>query len=382
MSRPWPVLLMVRELGIGGCERDLTKLAKKLDRSCFEPHVGCFHSEGLRTAELRSAGIPIVRFPVSSFKSWSAIEGSRQMGRYMKDHGIAVVHAFDVPTVLFAVPAARFHHAPVVIATQLAYRDLFSSLYQRMLRITDRLADCVVANSKAVQQYLIDKEGVPAARTYLCYNGVETEVFHPASEPKPPAVADAPLVIGTVCALRPEKRLDLLLQAFAQVRKLRDGIKLLIVGSGPVLPDLEKLRTSLGLAADCIFEPAKTDVASWMRAIDIFVMSSESESFPNALLEAMACGCAPVGSRVGGIPELISPDQTGLLFDSGDVEGLARALSLLIQDEPLRRRLSQAAARSARENFSMEINACRNQSLYQTLLERKGLRSPSPGRDH
>jgi glycosyltransferase involved in cell wall biosynthesis len=297
----------------------------------------------------------------------------------MKEHGIAVVHAFDVPTVLFAVPAARFHRAPVIIATQLAYRDLFSSLYQRMLRITDRLADCVVANSKAVQQYLIDKEGVPAGRTYLCYNGVETDVFHPAAEPRPPAVADARLVIGAICALRREKRLDLLLQAFAKVRHLGTGIKLLIVGSGPMLPDLEKLQASLGLAADCIFEPAKTDVASWMRAIDIFVMSSESESFPNALLEAMASGCTPVGSRVGGIPELISPDQTGLLFDSGDVEGLARSLAQLIQDEPLRRRLSQASVQSARETFSMEINAGRNQALYETLLARKGLLSPAAG---
>ena len=374
MSRPWPVLLMVRELGIGGCERDLTKLAKTLDRSRFEPHVGCFHSDGLRTAELRSAGIPIVRFPVSSFKSWSAIEGSRLMGRYLKDHAIAIVHAFDVPTVVFGIPAARFHRTPVVIATQLSYSELVCSLYFRLLRVTDHLADCVVANSRAVQQYLIDHEGVPAARTYLCYNGVETAVFHPALEPKPPVVADARLVIGAICALRPEKRLDLLLQAFAKVRHMGEGIKLLIVGSGPVLPDLEKLRTTLGLAQDCIFEPAKSDVASWMRAIDIFVMSSESESFPNALLEAMASGCAPVGSRVGGIPELISQDQTGLLFDSGDVDALARALASLIRDPALRRRFAQAAARSAQDTFSMEINACRNQALYETLLQQKGMR--------
>jgi hypothetical protein len=137
----------------------------------------------------------------------------------------------------------------------------------------------------------------------------------------------------------------------AKVRHLAAGLKLLIVGSGPELPNLEKLQAHLGLADDCIFEPAKTNVAPWMRSIDIFVMSSESESFPNALLEAMTSGCAPVGSRVGGVPELISQNQTGLLFDSGDVEG------------------------PARDNFSMEINARRNQALYQTLLERKGLES-------
>src|SRR5438093_4525815 len=96
VSRPCPVLLMVRELGIGGCERDLTKIAKGLNRDLFEPHVGCFHSEGLRTEELRAGGIPIIRFPVRSFGSLSALTGALQMGRYLDRHAIRLVHAFDV----------------------------------------------------------------------------------------------------------------------------------------------------------------------------------------------------------------------------------------------------------------------------------------------
>src|SRR5947207_11914065 len=111
---------MVRELGIGGCERDLTKIAKGLNRDLFEPHVGCFHSEGLRTEELRAGGIPIIRFPVRSFGSVSALTGALQMGRYLDRHGIRLVHAFDVPTVIFAVPVARAFRTPVVVAGQLS----------------------------------------------------------------------------------------------------------------------------------------------------------------------------------------------------------------------------------------------------------------------
>src|SRR6202030_2533352 len=102
-----PILLMVRELGIGGCERDLTKLAKGLDRARFEPHVGCFQENGLRSEELRAAGIPIVRFPVGSFGSWSALAGARQMGAYLRAHRIGLGHAFATPTDIFAAPAAR-----------------------------------------------------------------------------------------------------------------------------------------------------------------------------------------------------------------------------------------------------------------------------------
>jgi glycosyltransferase involved in cell wall biosynthesis len=148
-------------------------------------------------------------------------------------------------------------------------------------------------------------------------------------------------------------------------------LKLLIVGSGPVLPQLETLRDELGIAADCIFEPSKTDVAPWLRALDIYVMCSESESFPNALLEAMACGCATIGSRVGGIPELIADGTSGLLFESQSVDALSAALQKL--DPTLRRSLGQRAAAVARDTFSMQANAQRNESLYASLLARKGI---------
>jgi glycosyltransferase involved in cell wall biosynthesis len=375
MNKPIPVLLLVRELGAGGCERDLAKLAKALDRNQFTPHVGCLLSEGVRSAELRTAGVPIVRFPMKSFLSWSAVQGALQMRRYLREHEIKLVHCFDVPMVLFGVPVAYLCRSPAIVAAQLGEREYFPKSSHRLLRWTDRLADVVVANSRSMQQYLIEREQVPAERTYLCHNGVETSVFHPASEQKPPAVAGASLVIGTICVLRPEKRVDLLLKAFARVRSFLPGMKLLIVGSGPVLPQLEALRDELGIAGDCVFEPSKSEVAPWMRALDIYVMCSETESFPNALLEAMACGRAVVGSRVGGVPELITDGASGLLFESKNVEALSTALQKLIADSALRQRLAAQAAAFARETFSMAVNARRNEALYCTLLARKGIQT-------
>ncbi len=371
MPQPIPVLLMVRELGIGGAERDLAKLAKAIDRSQFSPHVGCFVAEGLRSDELRAAGVPILHIPVRSFQSWSVVAGAKVLRRYLREQQIKIVHAFDVPTILFGVTVSHFSHVPVVISSHLGARELYSKRDHRLLRFVDRFADAHVANSKFIQQYLVDREHIPANRTHLCYNGVETAIFHPAPEAKPLAVAGASLVIGTLCALRPEKRVDLLLKAFAQIQHLAPGMKLLIVGSGPMLPQLETLRLELGLGKDCIFVPAQTDVAPWMRSLDIYVMCSESESFPNALLEAMACGCSVVGSRVGGIPELINDGVTGLLFESKNVDSLAAALSKLILDPALRRRFSEQAAAFARDNLSIEVNARRNESLYRSLLNQR-----------
>lgn len=363
MPSPIPVLLMVRELTIGGCERDLTKLAKHLDRAQFTPYVGCFHPNGYRADELREAGIPIVEFPVRSFYSYSAIRAARIMRRFLREHKIQVVHPFDVPTDIFAVPVAYACRVPAVLSLQLSFRDMYTPLYRRFLRLTDPLADRIVVNSNAVRQDLIDNEGLRPDRVFLCYNGVDTSIFFPI--PKPPS---ANLTIGSLCVLREEKRLDLLLAAFAKIRHLRPGLKLLIVGSGPMLEPLEKQARDLGI--DCTFEPAQSDVAPWFHRMDIFVIASRTESFPNALLEAMACGCAPIGSNVGGIPELIDHGRSGFVFKPGSVDDLAAQLEQLVLSDDLRKSFSAAAAEKTRTRFSMEVHVETTQALYRELLGR------------
>lgn len=364
---PIPVLLTVREVGIGGCERDLTKVAIGLDRTRFEPHVGCFRPEGLRAGELRAHGVPIVQFQVRSLLSPGVWKGARQLGAYVKKHGIRVMHAFDVPMDLFAVPASRLCGIPAVISSRLSFRELVPNPHRFLLRWTDKMAHRIVVNSRAVQNELIECEHVAPQRTVLSYNGVDLRIFHP--EPRARKVfQDASVVIGAVCALRREKRLDLLLDAFARVRQAHTAARLLIVGSGPMLESLQAQARSLEIEPFCHFEPSKTEVAEWMRSMDVFVMASESESFPNALLEAMACGCCPIGSRVGGVPELISDGQSGLIFRSGDARDLADKIELVVDDPGLRCRLAHQAARSAATQFSIEAAVERLQNLYTELL--------------
>jgi glycosyltransferase involved in cell wall biosynthesis len=360
---------MVRELTVGGCERDLTKLAKHLDRDQFTPYVGCFLPNGVRADELREAGVPIVVFPVRSFYGLSALRAARIMRNFLREHRIQVVHPFDVPSDIFAVPVAYFCRVPAILSCQLSYRDMYTPIYRRALKWTDPLADRIVVNSEAVRQSLIAGEGLRPDHVSLCYNGVDTAIFFPSPNPRP---ASAPLVIGTLCVLREEKRLDLLVSAFAKIRHLRAGMKLLIVGSGPMLEPLATQSRDLGIQDFCQFEPSQSDVAPWLRRIDIFVTPSRTESFPNALLEAIACGCAPIGSNVGGIPELIDHGRTGLLFEPGSPEDLAVQLEQLIASDALRQSFAAAAAERARTRFSMQINVQTNQAIYREILETKG----------
>jgi glycosyltransferase involved in cell wall biosynthesis len=183
------------------------------------------------------------------------------------------------------------------------------------------------------------------------------------------------LVIGVVCALRPEKNLPSLLEAFARIRPAPAALKLAIVGSGPELALLESRATELGLSQDCVFAPASGRVNEWLRAIDIFVLPSRSEALSNALMEAMACGCCAVASNVGGNPELVRHGETGMLFESGDVSGLSALLALLIGNDSLRRRLAAAGMQRIRERFSLRSSVERIEQIYSELIERRaGLR--------
>jgi L-malate glycosyltransferase len=274
MPAPIPILLMVRELGPGGTERQLTETAKTLDRKRFAPHIGCFYDDGMRASELRSAGVPIVRFPVRSFASPSAVVGARQMGRYLADNHIQIVHTFDVPMNVFGVITARLYGAPVVISSQRAYRELVTPIYRRLLRFTDRLADAVVVNCAAVREHLIKDYAVPASRIQICYNGIDTTVFRDSHSARETTANE--VVIGGAYALRPEKDLKTLVEAFAQVHSRLPETRLLIIGSGSMEGPLRSQAAALGVAPWCRFEAASSDVAGWLEKIDVFVLPSRS----------------------------------------------------------------------------------------------------------
>ena len=373
MSSPLPVLLMVRKLDWGGIERDVTKMVVGFDRNRIVPSVAVYQDGGLRSAEVKQAGVPILNLEVKSFASPNILPSALKLSHWIRRNRIRVVHAFDA-SVAFAAPVARMLRVPLVLSSTLGHRDLFDPKTRKQVRLTDRLVDGIVVNCEAMRRHMVQDYGIPPAKTILCYNGVETAEFFPQPGPKPSPVADASLVIGAVSVLRPEKRLELLVEGFAPLRHLRRGLKLFIVGSGPELPKLEAKAAELGITEHCVFMPAVPSVAPYLRAIDVFVSCSSSEAFSNAILEAMACGCCPVGSRVGGTPELIEDGERGLLFESGNAAELSRKLALLLEDETLRARLAANAAKFAADNLNMNIALNRLSSIYaEGVAKKRGL---------
>jgi L-malate glycosyltransferase len=367
-TSPPAVLLLAREMGPGGSERQLAELARKLDPSRFAVHVG-FVREGIRSKELREAGVRCFRIGVQSFLRPHALAGAVKLARYIKDHRIQVAHAFDYPLACFGVPIARACGVPVVLSSQRSDRSLIPKTYLRVIRWTDRLANGIVVNCEAMQRHLLYEEHIQASKIRLCPNGIDTGTFSPGAKlPLFGATDSGTVVAGCVAVLRPEKNLSLLVRAFSLAAKRHKNLKLLLVGSGPEEDSLRELISRLNLGGNCLFVPTQAQTAHWLRSIDIFVLPSLLEALSNSLMEAMACGCAAIASNIGGNPELIRPGQTGLLFESGDAEDLAEKLGLLAENATARNELSRKGSAFIRENFSLKSAATRMETIYEEML--------------
>ena len=366
---PVRVLMVARLLDAGGLERDVSKFARHVGEYGIQPYVACFNAGGMRWREIDKAGIPLVTVPVKSFRSRSAIEGARILRRYVVEQGIQVVHAFDLGTDLFCVPLARIFGIPV-LASQLCYRELLPKHMRLIMSVIDRLATGVFVNCEGLAKHLNVDWGLSRKRIHVCYNGYEPQEFNPQGRKRPRELADASIVVGTVALLRPEKNLGILVASFAELYRIDDKARLLIVGSGPERPKLVHMAAQLGLADACIFQETVSQPGEWMRAIDVFVLPSLSEGFSNSLLEAMACGCCPVASRVGGTPELIKDGERGVLFESGNVKQLSDILVHLMQHPVEQRRLAETAAIFVRDHLTIEQASARLANIYKSLLAR------------
>jgi len=363
----YPILLMARELHLGGSERQMTEIALGLDSTRFEPYVGTFRPQGLRGDQLRAAGVPVIQFPVYSFRSRAALAGIWQLARYIRRQKIRLVHSFDAPLTVYSMPVARYVTSARLVSSQRGHRGLTPE-FRKLLRWTDHLVNGIVVNCKYLENHLVQDESVPQELIHICYNGIDLHQFFWDHSPRPPSLPEDALVIGVVCALRPEKGLATLVSAFARVRSLCKQMKLAIVGSGTMLAELQQQAKEAGVFSDCVWEPTTADVARWLRAFDIFVLPSLDEALSNSLMEAMACRCPVVASNVGGNPELVAHTERGLLFEAQNVGALTEALRRLIEDTDLRRKLAEAGERFIRGGFSRKASASRMAEIYEQLL--------------
>lgn len=261
---------------------------------------------------------------------------------------------------------------PIVVTRRMDY-PLGRTIYRRWLY--GRAVDAIIAVSEGVCAEVL-KTGVDPAHVHVIRDGVDVEGLAVWSEPtrREAARRQLGLADGTLCgvtsaSLNRRKGQDVLIRALAEVELPpgRNHLVWLFAGEGPARAALEGQASGLPPGMDVRFLGQVDQIGPVLAAADVFVLPSRKEGLGVALLEAMAVGVPVVGSAVGGIREAVVSEETGLLVQPADAAGLGRALSRLLADAELARKLSGAARRRVARHFSVRRMCEESEQLYRSL---------------
>jgi glycosyltransferase involved in cell wall biosynthesis len=357
---------MTNYLETGGTERQFAALARALRPEAFQVQLGC-----LRRAGAFLKGIEqIAEFDLGgSFFNLQAQRARIALARDLRARKVAIAHSFDFYSNLMLIPTARLAGVPVVIGSQRQMGDLLTVLQFGALAAVFHLCDRVVCNSRAARSRLL-AHGLPEQTVTVIPNGLSREAFAPTPPalPRRPGTARVGMIARMNHAVKDHAAF---LRAAARLAARFPALEFVLVGDGFLRPELERLAAKLGLGERARFLGERHDVPAVLAALDIFVLPSSSESLPNAILEAMAAGLPVVAPRVGGIPELVTSGETGLLVPPNDDDRLVEALEFLLTRPSLAIEWGRRAQRLALANFTIEQVRDRYEQLYLTLLAEK-----------
>lgn len=364
----------------GGAERLAFQIALRLNPDRFESTLcasrwplppGLDGGAQQARQDLEDAGVtflPLGRRRKADVWVWARLE------RYLRRERVDVVHAHKFGSNAWATLIARLAGVPVVVA----HEHTWSYEGEPVRRLLDREliargADRFIAVSREDRRRMTEIEHIDPRRTLFIPNGVSASAPPSGRDVRAELgiSSDAP-VIGTVCVMRPQKALHVLLRAVAELLPRQPALRVLVAGDGPERQRLEQLAGELGVADAVSFLGGRRDVPDILRALDVGVSSSDFEGSPLAVMEYMGAALPVVATTVGGVPDLIESGVHGLLVPRGDHAGLARAIDELLRDPEKRREMGQRARERREREFSIDVLVERLEDLYVELLAARG----------
>jgi glycosyltransferase involved in cell wall biosynthesis len=301
--------------------------------------------------------------------------------KYLKQAKPHIVQTYILKPNLYGRIAAILARVPVIISTELTLKNQAHSVPSRLRdlllhplnAILNKYTDVILCASDAIRQQW-DTRALTA----------RFKVLHPYFDPAKLQASDRRRdqtsligrdnwVIGTVGRLSEEKRQVDLIKAFDYVLKVFPKANLLIVGDGDMREKLTSLASRLGISGSVMFAGFQRNVFEYLDKMDVFVLPSRTEGFPIVLLEAMAVGLPVVASNVGGIPELVVNNETGMLVRPLRPKELSKAIVELLSDPERMCTMAEKGKRRVFSTLSAEQFIHQHESVYESALIAKGV---------
>jgi glycosyltransferase involved in cell wall biosynthesis len=384
------ILFIASRADIAGGESYLLAVFRHLDRARFTPIVW-LPADGPFRAALDGLGIETRIEPVDYgwfapplpwYRFLAALpERVRGLADYIRARGLALVHT-NSNMILEGALAAQIAGVPHLHVTH-AYFDTEQPIWQRLrldaagfASLVADLSARVVAVSPALGEEWLANIGPEKLR--VIPNGLPLEIYAAARRAPRDTLrrelglaADAPLVVAAG-RLDPEKGFEHYLEAAALVLRTHPEAYFLLAGStdsATYHASLEERVRRLGIQRHFHFLGYRTDLPHLLAQCEVFVLTSRQEGGPYVLLEAMACGCAPVATRCGGlVPGVVIPHETGILVDFGDVAATAEAIGNLLGDRAERERMAGNGCRLVFEKYDERAGVTRLMQTYEEAV--------------
>lgn len=364
------ICYVIPSLNAGGTERQLVALMRELVRD-HEVTVVCTGCAGPLGGDARRLGAYVRELRLRG--EWD-FRMRAHLRRVFRSHRPDVLHTFLSGFDYQANRAARDTGVPAVISSRGELATWKRRRHIWLQRKGNALADCVVANSRAVAEYAIQQEAADAALFRVIHNGVAIESFktHANLEQVRARYGIPPRkrVVGMVANFHPVKDYPLFVKIARMLLKQRDDVHFLAVGSGPMVNPVWRNIRRAGHENRFTRVAILNEMADVYSIIDVCVLCSKAEGVPNAVMEAMAARRPVVAANVGGIPEIIEDGKTGRLLDGRDPGPFAEAINALLDDEHEAQRMGAAGQEYVRDHFSVERMADAYRNLYAELLAR------------
>ena len=372
------ILFIIDELiTFAGTEKHLYEVANNLNKNKFSVVIVVFKSSASVESVFKDSGINLFRFNLEKIYGKQAFFTFLSLVRFIRTLKPDIVQTFHFMSDTFGLLAAKIAGVSRIISSRRDMGHLKSTRQLILNRFCNPFIHQFIAVCENVRNQIINQEKIPSRKIVTICNGIDFRKYNTdqpgaTSFRNPSSIASPAFVIGTICMLREEKDVFLLLKAMTQLKSIINNFKIIIVGEGEQRHALEQFAEKNGLSELTIFPGYVSDVSTYIEILDVICMTPKTnEGFSNVILEEMAMGKPVIATDVGGNKELVVHGETGFIIEPNNHEALAHYILELYRNPGLRKDMGINGKKRAEMQFPLTLMIKKMEILYENNIKSK-----------